>query len=67
MKGRLTRVAVKIKKVATLCKTMRCMIDRQALVSKNMPDTLKLVFDGSVTVINLIKIFKFKTIHSIMQ
>ena len=55
MTGRLTEIAIRLKKVAPLCKTKHCMIHRQALTSKNMPRKLKLVFDSAVKVVNLIK------------
>ncbi|KAL4082946.1 hypothetical protein QTP88_029444 [Uroleucon formosanum] len=55
MTGRLSGVATRIKKVASLCKTMHCMIHRQALASKNMPKSLKLVLDSAVKIVNLIK------------
>ncbi|XP_025197550.1 zinc finger BED domain-containing protein 5-like [Melanaphis sacchari] len=55
MTGRLSGVATRIKKVAPLCKTMHCMIHRQALASKNMPKSLKLVLDSAVKIVNLIK------------
>ncbi|VVC39621.1 Ribonuclease H-like domain,HAT, C-terminal dimerisation domain,Domain of unknown function DUF4371 [Cinara cedri] len=53
MTGRLTGVATRIKKVAPLCKTMHCMIHRQALASKNMPRSLKLVLDSAVKISKL--------------
>ncbi|CAI6372378.1 unnamed protein product [Macrosiphum euphorbiae] len=55
MTGRLSGVATRIKKVAPLCKTMHCLIHRQALASKNMPKSLKLVLDSAVKIVNLIK------------
>ncbi|KAL4153303.1 hypothetical protein QTP88_001154 [Uroleucon formosanum] len=55
MTGRLSGVATRIKKVAPLCKTMHCTIHRQALASKNMPKSLKLVLDSAVKIVNLIK------------
>ncbi|KAL4104409.1 hypothetical protein QTP88_019710 [Uroleucon formosanum] len=55
MTGRLSGVATRIKKFAPLCKTMHCMIHRQALASKNMPKSLKLVLDSAVKIVNLIK------------
>ncbi|KAL4083682.1 hypothetical protein QTP88_028998 [Uroleucon formosanum] len=55
MTGRLSGVATRIKKVAPLCKTIHCTIHRQALASKNMPKSLKLVLDSAVKIVNLIK------------
>lgn len=45
---RQTGVAVRIKKVAPLCKTMHCMIHQQEFTSKNMLRSLKLVLDFTV-------------------
>lgn len=45
----------KNKKVVRVCKTIHCMIHRQALTSKIMPINLKLVVDSDTKVVNLIK------------
>lgn len=55
MTGWLTGVAVRTKKIAPLCKTMHCLIYRQALASKNMPRSLKLVLDSAIKVVKVIK------------
>lgn len=55
MTGRLTGLAVKIKEVAPECKSTHCVIHREALAAKGMPENLNSVLSDAVKVINFIK------------
>lgn len=55
MYGHLTGLAAKVKKVAPECQSTHCMIHREALASKDMPESLHTVLTDAVKVINFIK------------
>lgn len=55
MSGKLTGLAVKIKKVAPECRSTHCVIHREALAAKGMPENLNSVLSDAVKVINFIK------------
>lgn len=55
MSGRLTGLAAKIKEVAPECKSTHCVIHREALAAKGMPENLNSVLSDAVKVINFIK------------
>lgn len=55
MYGHLTGLAAKVKKVARKCKRTHCVIHREALASKDMPESLHTVLKDAVKVINFIK------------
>lgn len=55
MSGRLTGLAAKIKEVAPECKITHCVIHREALAAKGMPENLNSVLSDAVKVINFIK------------
>lgn len=55
MSGRLTRLAAKIKEIAPECKSTHCVIHREALAAKGMPENFNSVLSDAVNVINFIK------------
>lgn len=55
MYGHLTGLAAKVQKVAPECQSTHCIIHREALVSKDMPESLRTVLTDAVKVINFIK------------
>lgn len=53
--GKLTGLAAKIKKVAPECRSTHCVIHREALAAKGMPENLTSVLSDAVKVINFIR------------
>lgn len=55
MSGHITGLVGHIKTVSTECKFTHCVLHREALVAKHLPDELKDVLDQSVKIVNFIK------------
>ncbi|XP_074042881.1 zinc finger BED domain-containing protein 5-like [Leptinotarsa decemlineata] len=54
MSGKLTGLAAKMKGVAPECKSTHCVIYREALAAKGMPENLNSVLSDAVKVTNFI-------------
>lgn len=55
MSGHITGLAGCIKNVSPECNFNHCVLHREALAAKNLPDELKVVLDESVKIVNFIK------------
>jgi hypothetical protein len=55
MTGKTVDVVARIKTASKMCTSSHCILHRQALAVKRMPNSLKSVLDNAVQIVNFIK------------
>lgn len=55
MIGKLSGAVIGILNVAPRCTSSHCIFQRQAVVARNIPVSLKLILDEAVKIINFVK------------